>query len=75
MAASLGIFPLVLQYKAFLKKQKRSSEQVIFLIIPKNDKKAPEDTRRRFDVFSTMPTWYRRLIDFETTSCVYWILA
>ena len=20
-----------------------------------------------------MPTWYRRLIDVETTSCVYWV--
>ena len=31
------------------------------------------DTRRRFNVYTTSPTSYRRLIDVETTSCVYWV--
>ena len=30
----------------------------------------PVDTRRRFNVYKTS---YRRLIDAETTSCVYWV--
>ena len=30
----------------------------------------PADTQRRFNVYKT--TSYRRLIDVETTSCVYW---
>ena len=30
----------------------------------------PVDTQRRFNVYKT--TSYRRLIDVETTSCVYW---
>ena len=30
---------------------------------------SPVDTRRRFNVYTTS---YRRLIDVETTSCVYW---
>ena len=32
----------------------------------------PVDTRRRFNVYKTLSTSYRRLIDFETTLCVYW---
>ena len=32
----------------------------------------PVDTRCRFNVYTTSPTSYRRLIDVETTSCVYW---
>ena len=32
----------------------------------------PVDTRRRFNVYTTSPTADRRLIDVETTSCVYW---
>ena len=32
----------------------------------------PVDTRRRFNVYKTSPTLYRRLIDVETMSCVYW---
>ena len=33
----------------------------------------PVDTRRRFNVYKTSPTSYRRLINVETTSCVYWV--
>ena len=32
----------------------------------------PVDTRRRFNVYKTLPTSHRRLTDVETTSCVYW---
>ena len=32
----------------------------------------PVDTRRRFNVYTTSETSYRRLIDVKTTSCVYW---
>ena len=32
----------------------------------------PVDTRCRFNVYTTSPTLYRRLIDVETTSYVYW---
>ena len=31
------------------------------------------DTRRRFNVYKTSPTSYRRLVDVETTSFVYWV--
>ena len=33
----------------------------------------PVDTRRRFNVYTTSLTSYRRCIDVETTSCVYWV--
>ena len=32
----------------------------------------PVDTRHRFNVYKTSLTSHRRLIDVETTSCVYW---
>ena len=32
----------------------------------------PVDTRRRFNVYTTSLTSYRRRIDVETTSYVYW---
>ena len=32
----------------------------------------PVDTRRRFNVYTTSTTSYRRRIDVEATSCVYW---
>ena len=35
----------------------------------------PVDTRRRFNVYTTSPTSYRRLIDVETTSYVYWEIS
>ena len=34
---------------------------------------SPIDTRRRFNVYKTSPTSYRRLINVESTSCVYWV--
>ena len=33
---------------------------------------SPVDIRRRFNVYKSS-TSYRRLIDIETTSCVYWV--
>ena len=33
----------------------------------------PLDTRRRFNVYKTSVTSYKRLIDVETVSCVYWV--
>ena len=33
----------------------------------------PVDTRCRFNVYDTSMRHYRRLIDVETTSCVYWV--
>ena len=53
------------------------SFQVKKISLPgKLDEKAgifPVDTRRRFNVYKTSPTSYRRLIDVETTSRVYWV--
>ena len=33
----------------------------------------PVNIQRRFNVYKTSVTLYRRLIDVETTSCVYWV--
>ena len=41
----------------------------------KREKRNPVDTRRRFNVYRRLydvATSYRRLIDIEKTSCVYW---
>ena len=35
---------------------------------------SPVDIRRRFNVYKSS-TSYRRLIDIETTSCVYWVMV
>ena len=35
----------------------------------------PADTQHRFNIFTILPTSYRRLIDVETKLCVYWAVT
>ena len=49
---------------------KRCNVGAIFMNL---SKAFPVDTRRRFNVYTTSLTSYKRRIDVETTSCVYWV--
>ena len=57
--------------KRFFCITKKSGQNCNYL---KNDRSFPVDTRRCFNVYKMSIGRRQRLIDVETTSCVYWIL-
>ena len=48
------------------------SAKLLLLRTPLNPSRHTKSFQRLYDVYTPSPTSYRRYIDVETTSCVYW---